>query len=273
MSETKVCFKCGRELPATTEYFYRRVDSGKESLKNACKECSKKHDKEYYRQNQCQVKARHREYYSENKESISIHRKEHYANGGGKERKAQYYQDNIQEIKAKRAEYRKENREKIRENMWKYYHERGGKEQHKLYRIANRPLINDLYNRYYHSDRGHAIIITIKNRRWSLQNKLLSTLTPEEWLDTLEYFDNSCAYCGTSEADLHRDHVIPLSKGGFYVQSNLVPACKSCNSSKHANDMESWFRAQPFFSESRLKKIYKWTRLKPNSDIQQVSMF
>lgn len=273
MPETKACKKCGEELPATTEYFYKRVDKGKESLKNTCKECSHKQGKQYYLKNQEQVKAQHREYYLENKESISVRQKEHYANGGGKERKAQYYQDNIQEIKVKSAEYRAKNRERIRESMRKYYHERGGKEQHKVYRTVNRSAINESYNRYYHSDRGHVVIITIKSRRWSLKNNLISTLSPEEWQETLDYFNNSCAYCGTTDADLHRDHVIPLSKGGFYVQSNLVPACKFCNSSKHAHDMSEWYTKQPFFSESRLKKIYKWTRLKPNSDIQQVSMF
>jgi len=31
------------------------------------------------------------------------------------------------------------------------------------------------------------------------------------------------------------DHVIPLSKGGKHLPSNVVPACASCNSSKGNN--------------------------------------
>ena len=43
-----------------------------------------------------------------------------------------------------------------------------------------------------------------------------------------------CLYCGGhfSAHDLSRDHVIPLVKGGRDHWTNVVTACKSCNSSK-----------------------------------------
>ena len=40
-----------------------------------------------------------------------------------------------------------------------------------------------------------------------------------------------CQYCGTSR-DLTIDHVIPRSKGGKSTWTNLVTACKTCNSKK-----------------------------------------
>ncbi|WP_420315660.1 HNH endonuclease [Ekhidna sp.] len=40
-----------------------------------------------------------------------------------------------------------------------------------------------------------------------------------------------CQYCGTSN-DLTIDHVIPRSKGGKSTWTNLVTACKKCNSKK-----------------------------------------
>lgn len=40
-----------------------------------------------------------------------------------------------------------------------------------------------------------------------------------------------CVYCSTSN-DLTLDHVIPKSKGGKNTWSNLVTACKKCNSRK-----------------------------------------
>jgi hypothetical protein len=45
---------------------------------------------------------------------------------------------------------------------------------------------------------------------------------------------NLCMYCGDefSEGGLTRDHVVPLSRGGRDVWSNVVSACKSCNTRK-----------------------------------------
>ena len=45
---------------------------------------------------------------------------------------------------------------------------------------------------------------------------------------------NLCMYCGDELPDSHltRDHVIPLSRGGRDRWSNVVAACKSCNTRK-----------------------------------------
>ena len=56
---------------------------------------------------------------------------------------------------------------------------------------------------------------------------------------------------------MQADHVIPISKGGTHVLSNLVPACRACNFSKRAKDAETWYRDQPFFCKKRWAKILK----------------
>ncbi len=45
---------------------------------------------------------------------------------------------------------------------------------------------------------------------------------------------NICMYCGRefSDAELTRDHVLPLSRGGKDRWSNVVTACKGCNMQK-----------------------------------------
>ena len=45
---------------------------------------------------------------------------------------------------------------------------------------------------------------------------------------------NICLYCGRSfqECNLSRDHVVPISKGGLDVWTNVVTACKRCNTHK-----------------------------------------
>lgn len=43
-----------------------------------------------------------------------------------------------------------------------------------------------------------------------------------------------CAYCGQRYPlrDLSRDHVVPVSRGGRNVWTNVVTACRSCNTCK-----------------------------------------
>ena len=61
------------------------------------------------------------------------------------------------------------------------------------------------------------------------------TCTTVQWFARVEYYGWGCAYC-KCELDLKTltcDHQIPLSKGGTNWPSNLVPACRSCNSAKY----------------------------------------
>ncbi len=43
-----------------------------------------------------------------------------------------------------------------------------------------------------------------------------------------------CYYCGRKfpPSVLTMDHIVPISRGGRSVKSNLVPACQNCNFSK-----------------------------------------
>ena len=86
-------------------------------------------------------------------------------------------------------------------------------------------------------------------------------LSHQEWKECVIFFGGTCAYCGGTVRKgqrLTRDHLEPVSKGGRTIQSNIVPACGSCNSSKGAEDFKDWFMKQPFFSQDRLNKIFKW---------------
>ena len=52
----------------------------------------------------------------------------------------------------------------------------------------------------------------------------------------LERDNFTCIYCGRSSyednAELHLDHIVPYSKGGKGIASNLATSCKRCNSEK-----------------------------------------
>ncbi|MBO0980674.1 HNH endonuclease [Microbacterium sp. SD291] len=66
-------------------------------------------------------------------------------------------------------------------------------------------------------------------------------LTPGEWA-ALQQEWSGCAYCGASAVPLQRDCVQPISRGGRYTLSNVVPACGSCNASKSNGEVTSWLR-------------------------------
>lgn len=85
--------------------------------------------------------------------------------------------------------------------------------------------------------------------------------THQQWKETVIYFGGECAYCGKTMRKgerLTRDHLVPVSEGGTTTQDNVVPACSSCNSSKGATEWREWFMKQPFFSQERMNRIFKW---------------
>lgn len=47
-----------------------------------------------------------------------------------------------------------------------------------------------------------------------------------------------CTYCGGPGGTV--DHLVPLSRGGQHAEGNLVPACRSCNSSKRDKLLIEW---------------------------------
>lgn len=46
-----------------------------------------------------------------------------------------------------------------------------------------------------------------------------------------------CSYCLEWTDTPHLDHIVPRAEGGCDSPDNLVPACRSCNSRKHAKSL------------------------------------
>jgi 5-methylcytosine-specific restriction endonuclease McrA len=66
-------------------------------------------------------------------------------------------------------------------------------------------------------------------------------LRPEQWVALKDAW-RGCAYCGAADKPLQRDCVLPLSRGGRYTLENIVPACRSCNTSKCNDEVTGWLR-------------------------------
>jgi len=55
---------------------------------------------------------------------------------------------------------------------------------------------------------------------------------------------HACVYCGATEkssgSHLHLDHLTPKAKGGADVATNLVLACRRCNSARQDLSLRAW---------------------------------
>jgi 5-methylcytosine-specific restriction endonuclease McrA len=76
-------------------------------------------------------------------------------------------------------------------------------------------------------------------RRGAAPDKLF---TSAEWVEIKRAHGFACAYCGVKPHRLTADHVVAIASGGRHIASNIVPACRSCNSAKGTKSAEA-FRA------------------------------
>ncbi|HHX11142.1 MAG TPA: hypothetical protein GX729_07255 [Firmicutes bacterium] len=101
-----------------------------------------------------------------------------------------------------------------------------------------------------------------KQKQLAEGNKVPENGLPlKEWKKVLDYFDNECAYCGERDTELEQEHIIPVSKGGKYEMGNIIPACRSCNSSKQNKNIHEWYEQQEFYNDLKLNKIENFCKL------------
>ncbi len=83
--------------------------------------------------------------------------------------------------------------------------------------------------------------IRAARRRKRRMDRVDHDLSDEQWT-VLQAAWGGCAYCGATDKALQRDCVLALSRGGRYTLDNIVPACRSCNTSKCNDEVTSWLR-------------------------------
>ena len=78
-------------------------------------------------------------------------------------------------------------------------------------------------------------------RRKRRLDRVVYDLTDVQWA-ALQAAWAGCAYCGKTDEPLQRDCVLAISRGGRYTLDNVVPACRSCNTSKCNDEVTGWLR-------------------------------
>jgi 5-methylcytosine-specific restriction endonuclease McrA len=246
--ETKICKKCKREFPATTDFFGREKKR-KDGLKSQCKEC---------------IAAQKREYWGKNKEKLYKQQLTY------KKLNRAFKSDVYFKIKESKKEYYSKNRDKILEWSKNYYSKY--KEQYiKRYKGKYRNKYKEKSKEYNHKwrQKNKEKIRIYKIKRENKKINLPSNLTSEQWEKINKSFNNCCAYCGKS-GKMTVEHFIPISKGGEFTINNILPVCLSCNSSKKDRDFKKWYKLQEFYSLEREKNIYRYLGYK--KDKQQLKL-
>lgn len=210
-----------------------------------CKLCRRKRQNRYYDSNKNEINERRREKYYDNPEDYKAKRQEYVKNNPDKVKKwtKKYYHKHKEQIKERNRRYNDNNKEYILQRDREYY------ERNKTLRVKA--------SREYRKNNPD-VIRRQSQVRMARKKKTLSDLTVEQWIETLNYFDNACSYCGRDDVPLEQEHVIPLYLGGGYTKNNIIPACKSCNSSKDIRLLDDWFPKRSTYTEEKMNKIMEF---------------
>ena len=123
-------------------------------------------------------------------------------------------------------------------------------------------------SRYRGNAIGKAQNLLVRN---ILSNLGEESFNQENWEESKAYFDNQCAYCG-STGELVLEHVIPINRAslGEHRLGNLIPSCRSCNSKKSDKDYREFLKGQHI----RIEKIERYMESRnyvPLGDNEQVA--
>lgn len=145
-----------------------------------------------------------------------------YVDGEGVERYVRTNKSVISQREAKER-WRKANLEKQRErnNKWRRDNPETQSASEKRWRKANPLTVRAGHLRHKHKRR----LLTEVHKIDRIDAKFLTALRAAQ--------NDACAYClaplfGSGELD----HVVPITKGGTHVRTNLVLACTPCNRRK-----------------------------------------
>jgi 5-methylcytosine-specific restriction endonuclease McrA len=131
------------------------------------------------------------------------------------------------------AKYISANKERVRTNTatWREANRLRIRKRQQEWRENNPDKTRAIAFRWSHSTRGKTVNSRAKVKRRGLLAVARCDFTGEQWEAMKRRAGGRCYYCHR-RLPLEMDHVIPLVEGGNHTESNIVPACRSCNASK-----------------------------------------
>lgn len=235
----KRCSKCREEFPASAEHFYRST-AAISGLASWCRNCTA----EWRENNPDKTKLYRDKFYSSHPKIGTKYSQSYRKKNPGKSAevaKRRYAADPEKHREQSRRRYAKNPQARIRSS--------------RKHAMAN-PQRMPVY----------------RGRIEARERSLPATLTTRQWEAILLHWNGRCAYCGNQPGLLPNmkitmDHFIPLSslQCPGTVPTNVLPACLSCNDSKHNREPHKWL-ASKFGSRKaqtildRLDTFFGWAQ-------------
>lgn len=254
--KVKRCSKCGRELPANSDYFFKRKES-KDGLMGVCKECK---GKSFTNKLNYQTEEGRRICYK-CKEKYELNDDNFYRSSLNKEG----FRTTCKNCDNEVNKIYKSNNKELTKKQWKNWYAKNKEyisKYNREYRDKNIKRIKKYNKEYQKQYRKTAKGKTIRKKHYHIREAKIKNLkydfTEQDWLDCQNYFNFKCAYCGRDNEKLTQDHFIPLNNGGTYTKNNIIPCCFSCNSSKQDKDFYEWYKTKEFYDVDRIIKVEEY---------------
>lgn len=210
-SITKKCNRCKNEKSLSE---FNRDSHTKDGYYTFCKECKKESRKKEWGAN---YRSRHAE------------QKAEYGKKYNAEHKKETHDRYILNL-AKHAEYGKRRYAEKKAEIREYYRKWRNNNYEK------KRAYDSEYGKKYRKEHPEKSKEYDHRRRAKEKNSGGGGFTKDEWEQLKKDYNYLCAYCGRKKP-LTIDHIIPLDGGGLHDISNMIPACKSCNSGKQAKPL------------------------------------
>lgn len=193
IEETKKCSRC-KEFKSVNEFPKNKSKS--DGLAWYCKKCTNETGRERYKNNAEKMRTRNKEYCKNHPDRI-------------KKCMRKYYENNTEKVKARTKKWHDNNTEKIREmgKVWRSKNVEKIKSKGKRRRVFLRGIFSETIDSI-HVYETHNWICGICGKK--IDKKL-------EW---------------PHPKSISLDHIIPISKGGTHIYSNVQPTHLRCNLSK-----------------------------------------
>lgn len=264
----KVCSKCGIELSLDN---FHKNKGNKDGMSGSCKGCANERSKAWVKANAKRVKANGKKWYEANLERTKATSRAWYLANTEKHKatSSARYRENPERVNTAARIWNKANPEKAKSTSKKWYESNSewSKAAARAWYEANPEQAKATAKAW--SNANHEKTRQYTQGRKAIKRSLTSSLTVTQWEEIKQHFNNACCYCG-EEKTLHQEHFLALSKGGEYTHNNIVPACKSCNSSKNNNTFFEWYPKYKHYSKKRGKLILDY--LGYHNTTQQLSI-